>query len=129
MSEKLYELMDSVRQSAAVAGGVAADVAYAAGKKGSELLSVAKLNIRIVEKKHEVKGKLQELGELLYATHTGTPTESEVLFAKMEEIDALKAEIAALEAALGREKKAACETCGAEVQEGDAFCRACGDQL
>ena len=76
-----------------------------------------------------VKTKLQELGELLYATHTGTPTESEVLFAKMEEIDALKAEIAELEAALGRAKNSACETCGAEIQEGDAFCRECGDVL
>ena len=129
MNEKLYELINSVRQSAAVAGGVAADVAYVAGKKGSELLSVAKLNIRIVERKNCVKTKLQELGELLYATHTGTPTESEVLFAKMEEIDALKAEIAELEAALGREKKVTCETCGAEIQEGDTFCRECGDVL
>lgn len=129
MNEKLYELMESVRQGAAVAGGVAADVAYVASKKGCELLSVAKLNIRIVERKNCVKTKLQELGELLYATHTGTPTESEALFAKMEEIDALKAEIAELEAALGREKKAGCETCGAETQEGDAFCRECGDKL
>ena len=129
MNEKLYELLEATRQTAVMAGGVAADVAYAAGKKGCELLSVAKLNIRIVERKNCVKTKLQELGELLYATHTGTPTESEVLFAKMEEIDALKAEIAELEAALGREKKTVCETCGAEIREGDAFCRACGDQL
>ena len=129
MNEKLYELLNIARQSAAVAGEAAADVAYAAGKKGSELLSVAKLNIRIIERKNCVKTKLQELGELLYATHTGTPTESEVLFAKMEEIDALKAEIAELEAALGRAKKPACETCGAEIQEGDAFCRECGDVL
>ena len=61
---------------------------------------MAKLNIRIVERKNCVKTKLQELGELLYATHTGTPTESEVLFAKMEEIDALKA-IANMPFALG----------------------------
>ena len=104
MNEKLYELLNIARQSAAVAGEAAADVAYAAGQKGSELLSVAKLNIRIIERKNCVK-------------------------TKMEEIDALKAEIAELEAALGRAKKPACETCGAEIQEGDAFCRECGDVL
>ena len=129
MNEKVYELLEVARQTAVQVGSTAADVAYVAGKKAGEALNVAKLNIRIAERNHVVKGKLQELGELLYATHTGTPTESEVLFAKMEEIDALKAEIAELEAAVGREQKTSCETCGAEIQEGDAFCRACGDQL
>jgi len=129
MNEKVYELLEVARQTAVQVGSTAADVAYVAGKKAGEALNVAKLNIRIAERNHAVKGKLQELGELLYATHTGTPTESEVLFAKMEEIDALKAEIAELEAAVGREQKTSCETCGAEIQEGDSFCRECGDKL
>ena len=129
MNEKIYEIMEKVRQTATQAGDLAADVAYGVGTKATELLSVAKMNVRIVSLKNDVNTRFRELGELLYATHTGTPTESEILFAKMEEIDALKAEIAELEAALGREKKAACETCGAEIQEGDAFCRTCGDQL
>ena len=34
---------------------------------------------------------LRQVGEMIYATHTGTPTESEVLLAKLQEIDALRA--------------------------------------
>ena len=129
MNEKLYELFETVQRTAVQAGNVASDAAYGIGKKANELLAVAKLNIKIMELQRTVKQQMQELGELLYATHTGTPTESEVLFAKMEEIDALKAEIAELEAAVGREQKTSCETCGAEIQEGDSFCRECGDKL
>ena len=98
-------------------------------KKAGELLSVAKLNIRIMELKGQVNTALREVGELLYATHTGNPTESDELLAKMEEIDALRAEIAAMEEELGREIVPICGTCGAEVQENDVYCRACGDKL
>lgn len=129
MNETLNELLETVRAAAAQAGNTAADVAYASGKKAGELLETAKMNIRIVERNNEVKTKLQELGALLYATHTGNPTESEVLFEKMQEIDALKAEIAQLEAALGREHKPVCAICGAVLHAGDRFCRECGEQV
>jgi len=130
MNEKLYELLETVQRTAIQVSATAADAAYGAGKKATELLSVAKLNIRIAESKSAVNNLMRELGEMLYATHTGTPTDSEVLLAKMQEIDAIKAEIAGMEAQIGKEaEKASCETCGAAVQDGDAFCRECGDKL
>ena len=130
MNEKLYELLETVQRTAIQVGNTTADMAFVAGKKAGELLSVAKLNIRIAERKANVNTALRELGEMLYATHTGTPTDSEVLLAKMQEIDAMKAEIAESEALLGKEaEKASCETCGASVQDADLFCRECGDKL
>ena len=67
---------------------------------------------------------------MLYATHTGTPTDSEILQAKLEEIDRLKAEIAALETQIGKERAAhTCTTCGAVIRDGDTFCRECGGKL
>lgn len=132
MNEKLQELLENVRRAAIQAGDVAADAAYGAGKKAGELLSVAKLNIRIMDLKAQVNTSMREIGELLYATHTGNPTDSEILQAKLEEIDGLKAQIAELEGQIGREKTAAqpaCETCGAAVCEEDDFCRACGGKL
>ena len=130
MNEKLYELLETVQRTAIQMGSATADVAYIAGKKAGELLSVAKLNIRIAERKADVNTALRELGELLYATHTGTPTDSEVLLAKMQEIDAMKAEIAEIELLLGKDAETgSCETCGASVQDADIFCRECGDKL
>ena len=97
MNEKLIDILEMVQRTAVQVGDTASDVAYGVGKKTEELLSVAKLNIRIVDLKAEVNTSMREVGEMLYATHTGTPTDSEILQAKLEEIDGLKAEIAALE--------------------------------
>ncbi|MBE6963879.1 MAG: zinc ribbon domain-containing protein [Ruminococcaceae bacterium] len=130
MNEKMNDLLEQVRRGAVRAGDAAADAAYGVGKMAGELLSVAKLNVRIMDQKAAVNLAMRQLGELLYATHTGDPTESEVLQAKLEEIDALKAEIAALEAQIRKEKGAqTCGVCGAAIRKDDAFCRKCGGKL
>ena len=130
MNEKIYEITEKVRQTATQAGDVAADVAYGVGLKATELLSVAKMNIRIVSLKNDVNARFRELGELLYATHTGTPTASEVMIEKLEEIDRLNAELEILKGGLAKEDPVpTCPTCCAPVQEGDEFCRECGGKL
>ena len=130
MNDKLYELLEKVQETAYQVGDTAADAAYGVGKKACALLSVAKLNIRVADLKAQVNTALREAGELLYATHTGDPTDSAVLLAKLEEIDGLKAQIAELEDQIGRaEESAICPTCGAAVREGDQFCRECGGKL
>ena len=131
MNERLQELLDAVQRTASQVGGSAADAAYGMGKRAGELLSVAKLNIRIMDLKGAVSTALREVGEMIYATHTGSPTESEALLAKLQEIDGLKEQIAALEAEIGRQHAAAgeCPVCGSEAREGDQFCRQCGEKL
>jgi len=130
MNEKLYELMEKVRATAVQVGSTAADAAYVVGQKAGELLSVAKANAKIAGLKADVNVALRETGELIYATHTGNPTDSDVLLAKLQEIDVLKAQIAQLEAELGKEAAPAlCPTCGAEVRDGAAFCGECGGPL
>lgn len=130
MNEKLYELLETVQRTAVQVSDTAADAAYGVGKKASELLSVAKLNIRVADLKAEVNTQLRELGEMLYATHTGNPTDSEILLTKLQEIDALKAQIRELSAEINREQAVhTCATCGALVQDGDVFCRECGGKL
>ena len=49
MNERLQELLDAVQRTASQVGGSAADAAYGMGKRAGELLSVAKLNIRIMD--------------------------------------------------------------------------------
>lgn len=130
MNEKLYELLETVQRTAVQVSDTAADAAYGVGKKAGELLSVAKLNIKVADLKAEVNTQLRELGEMLYATHTGDPTDSEMLLAKLQEIDALKAQISELKTEIGREQAAhTCATCGAVIRDGDLFCRECGGKL
>lgn len=123
MNERLQELLDAVQRTASQVGGSAADAAYGMGKRAGELLSVAKLNIRIMDLKGAVSTALREVGEMIYATHTGTLTESEVLLAKLQEIDGLEWEIARLQGG------AVCPFCGAAARSGDVFCRECGQKL
>lgn len=130
MNEKLMDLLESVQRTAVQAGDIAADAAYGAGKAASQLVSVAKLNIRIMDRKAEVNRALKEAGEIIYATHTGEPSDSEILLAKLREIDELKAEIASMQAEIKQEEAAhTCPTCGAFVREEDVFCGECGGKL
>ena len=127
MNERLQELLDAVQRTASQVGGSAADAAYGMGKRAGELLSVAKLNIRIMDLKGAVSTALREVGEMIYATHTGTPTDSELLLEKMREIDELKARLRELE---GEPIiHLICPRCGHEVQPEDVYCRDCGEKL
>mgnify|MGYP000409361667 FL=1 len=127
MNERLQELLDAVQRTASQVGGSAADAAYGMGKRAGELLSVAKLNIRIMDLKGAVSTALREVGEMIYATHTGTPTDSDRLLEKMQEIDGLKARLRELE---GEPViHLLCPCCGSEVREGDVYCRDCGEKL
>lgn len=130
MNEKLQNLLDMIQRTALQAGDLAADAVYGAGQLADDLLSSAKLRVKAATVEGDIDGKLMEIGEMVYATHTGTPTESEALLAKLQEIDQLKAQLADLNDALGRVPQVpVCPTCGAPVREGDAFCRTCGGKL
>ena len=130
MNEKLRSLLDQIQTTAIMLGDTAADAAYGVGKKAEVLLSSAKLNIKIAELRHAANREKQLVGEMIYATHTGCPTDSDVLLEKLQEIDALYAEIAQLEAQLGKtECVPACADCGAPLRADDRFCRECGAPL
>lgn len=129
MNEKMHELLDKIQDTATQMGDIATDAAYGVGKKAGEMLSVAKARIQIANLESSVKSALLSVGEMLYATHTGTPTDSEILLHKLQEIDELKARISELELQLGRKQAAICPICGAVNQDGDQFCRECGGKL
>ena len=132
MNETLQELLCAIQRAAGQVSDTAADAAYGGGKRAEALLSTAKLNIRATELKAQVNEQLKAVGEMIYATHTGTPTDSDVLLAKLQEIDELNAHLAELNELLGRQTEPAaprCGGCGAAVREGDQFCRECGAKL
>ena len=130
MNERLRDLLDSVQRTACQVSDAAADAAYGMGKRADALLSVAKLRVQITTLEGSVEGRLAEIGEMIYATHTGTPTESEVLLAKLQEIDSLYADIRRLETEIAHlQELSICPACGAPARAGDVFCRECGGKL
>ena len=106
------------------------DTVCTVGLGAKKLTDAAKRQLEIADLHAEVNTCLRELGELLYATHTGTLTESEVLLAKLQEIDGLRQQIDRLEREIARlQGGAVCPFCGAAARSGDVFCRECGQKL
>ena len=129
MNERLGNIIAAARQAAVRAGGLAAGAASGVGRRAADAAASAKLRFRAAALEGQVEDALEEVGGMLYATHTGSPTDSDVLQGKLEEIDRLKAELAEVNGRLGRRTAGVCPVCGAESRPGDQFCRFCGGKL
>ncbi len=106
---------------------LARDAICAMGLGAKRLTDAAKRQLELADLRAGVNASLRELGELLYATHIGIPTDSELLLEKMREIDDLKARLRDLE---GEPViHLICPRCGHEVQTEDVYCRDCGEKL
>ena len=129
--DKFYDLLDSLRGGVEAAGTLALGTLGLACEGAEKLADAVRLRCQAARVEGEVDGKLMEAGELVYATHSGNPTESGELLQKLQEIDELKAHMAELNETLGRtpEEDPVCPGCGEAVKEGDHFCRSCGEKL
>ena len=128
--EKLYDLLDTLRTGVEAAGTLALGTLGLACEGAEKAAEAVRLRYQAARVEGEMDGKLMEAGEMVYATHTGNPTESGELLEKLREIDALKAQLAALNETLGRKPEdAVCPGCGEAAGEGDRFCRFCGKRL
>lgn len=131
MDEKLQEILDTVQKTAVEVGNAAGDLLTAAGQRASSLLSVSKLNVRVADLKAQRSVFLQEVGAMVYGTHTGQIADSDALLSKLREIDGVEQEITRIDAEITRLRQAQklCPLCGADAQSGDVFCRHCGTRL
>lgn len=124
-NEKLNAFLAAALEAAGQAGSLAADAAYGVGQAVERQAAGLRRWMRAASVEGRMDGKLMEVGELIYATHTGSPADSDVLEAKLREVDELASELDSLRKRPG----ALCPVCGGEVQPGDRFCRTCGGRL
>lgn len=133
MDEKLQELLYKAQAAAADVGNTAAAVAVSAVRGAEELMESGKRKARSMELQGEINLLLRQIGEMVYATHTGAPSNSDALFEKLHLIDQRKAELKTLQPsaseACGQEPAGVCAACGAAARAGDLFCRNCGARL
>lgn len=131
MDERLQDILDTVQKTAVEVGSAAGDFISTAGQKASSLLSVSKLNVRVADLKAQRSVLLQEVGSMVYGTHTGEIADSDALLGKLREIDRVNQEIDQVNAEIARLRQSVrvCPLCGADAKPGDTFCRHCGTRL
>ena len=128
--EKFYDLLDTVKNGACFAGTLALGALGLACEGAEKLADAVKLRCQAARVEGELDGELLEVGELAYAAYTGNSQVSDTMEEKMRSIDALKSELDALNGRLGRTPEGpSCPVCGADVEDGDHFCRTCGEKL
>ena len=100
------------------------------GAKAADTLALAKLRRTVADLEDEIMLQMCTIGELVYATHRGTPSDSEHLQKILEYVDDLEDEIE------GHEQQiklllgiVPCPVCGEDVTEGDVYCQKCGQPL
>ena len=130
MDEKLRELQEKARQSCRRAATAAADAAYLASHQALRLMDSAKLRLHLAELENRRDRELCRVGQLVYATHTGDPTDSEQLLEQLRAVDGVNDQIAEVEAELVRRNGGqVCSRCGGASAGGDRYCRHCGAKL
>lgn len=97
MAETLHTLLHTVRTAATNVGHTAGTTVFIAGQKAEALVDCGKRRLHCMDLQAELNLQLREVGELMYATHTGHPTDSRVLLEKLETIDHLYQQLDALQ--------------------------------
>lgn len=118
------------REAAADAAGLALAAAQAVEQKAEEAAGRARLRTEVRGMEEEIRLQLQAVGELVYATHTGQPSDSEDMQEILKRIDGLYQRLEGRERALRElEGRARFCVCGAENPPESGLCRVCGRPL
>lgn len=115
-------------------GGVGQDAAYsrpsALSAKAAGLVERAKLLRAVSDLEDEVALQLRSIGELVYATHRGKPSDSGELQKILEYVDDLRDQIEGHERQMKLLRGVMpCPVCGEDVCEDDVYCQKCGHPL
>ncbi len=128
--ETLEELWGQTCRTALDLGDAAGRGAKAAGKTAETAARYAKLKLEEADLTAQVRRKLQRVGEMVYATHTGDPTGSDAMEEALLEIDSLREVLREKERQrLGLRGLRRCGGCGAMNEGKNEYCTNCGQPL
>jgi len=127
---QLEQLLQLTCEKAAQVGEAAVTGAAKAGQTAEDAVTYTQLRLHNRELEAQVAQRLQQVGEVVYATHSGKPRDSAELEQLLREVDGLRRVIAENEAAMallrgGRR----CAACGAVGGAEDRFCQQCGREF
>lgn len=71
MDDKVKELLDRIRSTAADAADAAAGTARGGGQAAGQMVDVAKLNVQLFDLSGEYNDVLRQLGEVMYQSPQG----------------------------------------------------------
>ncbi len=130
MDQRVKDLIDRAKVTAATAATAAGKVADSATKKAGGIVELTKLNLQIFDLNTDVELLMKEIGKAVYLTHTGAEINPEDINAMISQIDLKYEKISQIKAEIA-EKKAvtACPVCSCECDKEDAFCRICGSKM
>ena len=127
MDEKVSNLINKIKETAAIAADAAEAAAKRVSQRTGETLELAKLNMKIFDLNTEIGVNQREIGKIVYETHTGKETNEEALAGILTTIDEKYAEIEIYKTKIAELKKGvACPSCGETCGKGDMFCKKCG---
>ena len=108
----------------------AAPLSSALSEKATELLTLAGLRRAVDDLEDEILLQMCAIGELVYATHCGNPSDSDELQRILEYVDDLHDEIEGHEQQIKLIRGIrACPMCGGDISDSDVFCQECGQPL
>ena len=130
MDQKVKELLEKIKATAATAAEAAGKAADVASKKAGEFATVTKLNLQVFDLNTDVELLFKEIGKSVYLSHTGAEVSPEEIEQKVLEIDGKYEKIAELKETMASKKATVrCPNCDKVCDKSDAFCSSCGAAL
>ena len=128
--ENWSRLCRHTRKTAEEVSAVARAGASRAGQAAENAVLYTRTKMAIMDLKAEINVQLRTVGEMVYATHSGDPTNSDTIHSILEQIDQLKKELRQKEGRLKALRGIRiCPACGSANPAGHTYCSGCGQRM
>ena len=128
--KKWKKLVRRSRDAALDVSELARAGAEAVGRRAEDAVSRTRLERAVRDLREEIDTQMQAVGELIYATHRGSPSNSDDVQEILEFVDSLYEEMEGHQQELKRLRgELLCAGCGAENESANLYCNNCGQTM